>query len=144
MSYYHDCRVIIHAVIEWFLHLTPHNNNYPISIFNLFRVVHWPPSEDTTIWSISKCALFEIWQVCSILLESWSYHSIGYPLFVGHAHKPINPLTRTILNFWVQWLGFSLSNTIHQKPWKQSECCNYALGWTNQFPASCKRYVWIQ
>ena len=106
------------------LNLTPQNNNYQLSIFNPFRAVPWPPSDHTTIWSISQYALFEIWQVCSILLESWSYHSIGYPLFVGHAHKLINQLTRAILNFWVQWLCLSLSNTIHQKPWKQSECCN--------------------
>jgi hypothetical protein len=63
------------------INLTPHNNNYPLSNFNHSELVTWPfiwgAQWSITIWSISQCALFEIWQMCPILLESWSCQSIS-------------------------------------------------------------------
>ena len=93
------------------LNLTPHNNNYPRSNFNTFRVVSWPRSDHTTIWSISQCAWFEIWQICPLCSNQG--HTIQCVLLVGHAFKPISPLTRANLNFWIQWFGLSFLNTMN-------------------------------
>jgi hypothetical protein len=43
-------------------------------------------------------------------------NTIQYSWFVDHAHKTISSFTGANLNFWIQWLGLSLLNTINQKP----------------------------
>jgi len=48
---------------------------------------------------------YKWWQICPLCSNQG--HTIQCVLLVGHAFKPISPLTRANLNFWIQWLGLS-------------------------------------